>query len=252
MRITALAAVAFLILNHASHAETLIQIRVLSPGVTAAGIRALGMNFTKSNGTIWENGPDIALTSAPVGQIQKDVTTTSADVVVLPTDDMNALEKSGALMKGTNTRLGHVGFGVAVRVGEPSPDISTPAKFRAALRAAKAVAYTDPARGSLGGDLIARLLSRPEYSDVKSVISGNGAKSVARGDADIAVETMGTLIPTYGAKFVGLVPDGLLPHLYFSIGVLANAPAPKEALAFEHYVLRPQAVPVWKAWGVVR
>ena len=84
------------------------------------------------------------------------------------------------------------------------------------MLSARAVAHTDPKLGSAGGTLIANFLARPEFAGIKKIVLlGNGATSVARGDADIAIETMGTLLPTYGVDFVGLVPASLNAHLYF-------------------------------------
>ena len=60
-------------------------------------------------------------------------------------------------------------IGVAVRKGEPHPDISTPAKFRAVMLAAKMVSQTAPGppRFSMEASVIDRILHRPDMAGVR-------------------------------------------------------------------------------------
>ena len=56
--------------------------------------------------------------------------------------------------------LGTVRVGVAVRDGLPKPDVSTVEAFRAALVAARSVAYTDPAAGGTAGSHFAAVIEK--------------------------------------------------------------------------------------------
>ena len=60
-------------------------------------------------------------------------------------------EKAGRLTGGTTYRLGDSLAGLAFSPGSAKPDISTPEKLKAALLAAKRIAYSDPARGATVG-----------------------------------------------------------------------------------------------------
>ena len=60
-------------------------------------------------------------------------------------------EKMGRLKNGTTYRLGDSLAGLAFSPGSVKPDISTPEKLKAALLAAKRIAYSDPARGATVG-----------------------------------------------------------------------------------------------------
>jgi molybdate transport system substrate-binding protein len=60
-------------------------------------------------------------------------------------------EKAGRLKGGTTHRLGDSLAGLAFSPGSAKPDISTPEKLKAALLAAKRIAYSDPARGATVG-----------------------------------------------------------------------------------------------------
>jgi molybdate transport system substrate-binding protein len=70
--------------------------------------------------------------------------------------------KSGTLKDGTSRRLGATVAAFAVPPGSPKPDISTPAKLKAALLAARRIAFSDPARGRPLGRTSRRLSRRSE------------------------------------------------------------------------------------------
>src|SRR5215831_2197693 len=70
-----------------------------------------------------------------------------ADLIICSAPLMAELEKVGKFVPGSRTDLGRVGIGVAVREGATEPDVSTPEAFKAALVAAKSIAYTNPAEG---------------------------------------------------------------------------------------------------------
>ncbi len=64
---------------------------------------------------------------------------------------INDAEKMGRLKDGVTFRLGDTLAGLAFSPGSAKPDISTPEKLKAALLAAKRIAFSDPARGATAG-----------------------------------------------------------------------------------------------------
>src|SRR5260370_30001890 len=64
---------------------------------------------------------------------------------------INDAEKKGRLKDGVTYRLGDTVAGIAFYPGSAKPDISTPEKLKAALLAAKRIAFSDPARGATAG-----------------------------------------------------------------------------------------------------
>jgi len=64
---------------------------------------------------------------------------------------INDAEKLGRLKDGATYRLGDSLAGLAFSPGTTKPDISTPEKLKAALLAAKRIAFSDPARGATVG-----------------------------------------------------------------------------------------------------
>lgn len=240
---------AALLFSSTAIAETKPVLNVYSTGVAQNAARVLQLDYAKAVRQGWENGPNFAQTGgtdARVVNLLKEGA--EADVVIVQTSEMAGLEAAGLVVPGTVTPLGLVLIAVGVRAGTPHPDISNYEKFRDALLAAGTVAYTDPASGSAGGRLIHSVLDKPEFANLKRV---HGV-SVANGNAPIWLEAAGQLRGASGVEEVGLLPESLRAHLQFSIAVGANAKYPKEAAAFQNYVLQPQFAPVWTRWGVTR
>lgn len=238
-----------LALCSAAYAEPAPQLNVYATGVAQQAARVLQLAYAKSVRRGWENGPNFTQTGgtdARVVGLVKDGA--PADIIIVQTSEMAGLEKAGLVRPGTVKRLGRVEIGVGVKKGAPRPDVSTYPKFRDALLAAGAVAYTDPKSGSAGGKLVESVLDKPEFANLKRV---HGAR-VANGEVPIWLEALGQLRPSYGVDEVGKLPASLNAYLDFSIAVGANSKSPEQAVAFETYLLQPQAAPTWTKWGVAR
>ena len=86
-------------------------------------------------------------------------------------------------------------MGVAAKAGAPKPDISTPEKLKAALLAAKSVAYTDPAGGGASGVLVAKMLDRLGIADaIKAkthLTTGPVGALVASGEGELGLQQIG-------------------------------------------------------------
>ncbi|MDB5943568.1 MAG: bacterial extracellular solute-binding family protein [Ramlibacter sp.] len=89
--------------------------------------------------------------------------------------------------------------GVAVRQGAPLPDVSSTAAFRAALLAARNVAYIDPAAGGSSGIYLAQLFERMGIAaqiKPKAVLVPGGlvAQRLLTGEADLAVHQISEIL----------------------------------------------------------
>jgi len=72
------------------------------------------------------------------------------DLLVLTDAMVTALAAEGRVDGSSRAALGHVRTGVALRSGEPVPDVSTPAALRAVLQGASALYFPDPVRATAG------------------------------------------------------------------------------------------------------
>jgi molybdate transport system substrate-binding protein len=216
-------------------------ITVLTPASAAPGTKVLASLYTQQTGTLVTlagGGRDKIFAILKAGG--------PADVVLLPSTNMADLPTVTAM-----TPLGHISVGVAVKAGAPVPDISTPEKFRAALLAAKGVAYADPSAGTSAGKMIDRMLSAPEFVRVKRVpVQGLAVTALAGGQASIALQLLPELAGDKDVALAGPVPDIYGAGVDFSAGIAAVSTDSLKAQAFISFLTGPKAVSVWKAHGV--
>ena len=121
-------------------------------------------------------------------------------------------ESSGALKDGTTIFLGGTVAGVAVPPGTPKPDVSTPEKLKAALLAAKHVAFSDPARGATVGTHFVKVIETLGIKDdvmKKATLSRDGVETmrlVVEGKADIGVSQSSEILQAHPDSMAGPFP----------------------------------------------
>jgi uncharacterized protein GlcG (DUF336 family)/ABC-type molybdate transport system substrate-binding protein len=220
-------------------------ITVFAPGVTTAGIRKLANAWTI------ETGNRVNIIGGTIGAVKDDVTSgMSGDIVMLPPDELK--EVAAKLKPGTSAPIGRILFGLIVKSGTPHPDISTVKKFAAALKASSGVGFNDPATQSLGGQMVAAMLTRPEFKGVIGKPLKEGAASgVANGTVVYAGGTRSEQLGNPSIELVGLFPASLDMHLDMSAAVLADTKASAAADEFLHYIARADAAPSWNDCGVI-
>ena len=150
MRPVALAA-AFAALFCSATLAQAAEITVYTPGVVYnAGIMDLAASYTK------ETGVKVTIKAEGMGQLVNDVKTGKpiADVVVAPISFMDGMQADNAVVPGTVADIGRVYIGLAVKKGAAHPDISTPEKLGAALKAGGLLLYSNPAGGSMEARII--------------------------------------------------------------------------------------------------
>jgi molybdate transport system substrate-binding protein len=145
-------------------------------------------------------------------------------------------------------------MGLAVRAGAPHPDISTVEKFAAALRSAKAVMRSNPASRTMVALLIDDVLKRPEFAGVNAPPStrGEGGQALARGEGDMAIQTICQILPYKEIELVGPLPAELEAWMDMTTAVSSRAEHRGDARAFIQYLLRPESDKVWKPRGLER
>ena len=72
------------------------------------------------------------------------------DVIILTAALIQELEQQGHVQAGSARPLGIVRTGVAVKVGEPVPDVSTPKALTQLLRGANGIYFPDPVKATAG------------------------------------------------------------------------------------------------------
>lgn len=220
------------------------DITVFTSGGTNPGLRTLSAAWTA------ETGKQVTIVGGTVTKARDNVKNkVPGDLVLLPLPELK--EVAANLKPGPFTSIGRVDFGLAVKAGAPHPDISTLPKFIAVLKGASGVGFTDPARGSAAGKMVADLLARPDFAGVKPVpIAGTPGQAVARDGLLYALGPISEEVTVPGVEVAGLMPKEVEMHFDYTGAVTGYAAQPDEAQAFLTYITRPQARAAWKETGV--
>jgi molybdate transport system substrate-binding protein len=152
------------------------------------------------------------------------------DLLVMPLPALQQLAGEGAVNAAGLQPLAKVGIGVAVKQGEPAPDIGSVAAFRGALVAARKVAYIDPAAGGSSGIYLAQLFERMGIADQitpKAVLVPGGlvAQRLVTGEADLAVHQISEIMAVPGVTLVGPIPAEVQNYTVYAAALSANPAA---------------------------
>src|SRR5262249_7114407 len=180
---------------------------------------SLGPLYAKASGN------QVKLSFKPAPEIVKAVKDgADIDFIVAEPDPIEGLTRDGAVAAGASARIMLSRVGVAVRAGAPKPHIATPEAFKAALIAAKSVAYSQGASGQHFVTVIERLGLTDVIKAKAVIVRGKpvGA-AVAAGEAEIGVQQVAELLPVAGIDFVGPLPGDLQKIIVYAGGVPAKA-----------------------------
>jgi uncharacterized protein GlcG (DUF336 family) len=219
------------------------DITVFTSGVTNGGIYKLAVAWSL------ETGNQVKFKSGGIGNIKSYVDMdVSGDVVLLPPEEMVVV--SAKLKPGTVAPIGTALFGLDVKQGAAHPDISTISKFATALKSGGGIGYPDPGGTSLSGQMVDRMLDRPEFRDViRKPQHENASLVVLNGHAPFGAGTISEEL-TPGVDVVGAFPASLNMQIVFQGAVLARSRHPEDALIFLNYISRPEARTSWHDCGI--
>ena len=160
------------------------------------------------------------------------------DVVILTRPQVEALEREGGVVAGSARDLGRVATAVAVRAGETVPDVSSAESLRAALLAADAIYFPDPAKATAGihfQGVLDKLGIAPQVAArVKNF--PNGATSMREmskaGGKPIGCTQATEILATPGVMLVAALPEGYGLETMYTAAVGTRATDPKDAARF--------------------
>jgi molybdate transport system substrate-binding protein len=210
-----------------------VEIMVFTGGAMSRPVMEAGNAFAKSS------GQRVVYVTDTTGALQKRLASGErADVIVVTSTAIEALQKDNRVVAGSRVDLARALIGVGVRAGAPSPDLSTPETFRAALLKARSVSYVNPASGGTSGTYFEGLLQRMGIAEAmkpKIVYRTQGsevAAAVASGVAELGITFTSELQPNPGVKVAGTLPAAIqLPTIY-SAALVNNARSADAARAF--------------------
>jgi molybdate transport system substrate-binding protein len=179
-----------------------------------------------------------------------------ADVLILSRAGIDALNKQGKIVPGSDVTLAGSGIAVAVKAGARKPDISTPEALKATLLKAKAIAYSEPSAGGASGVYFAKLLERlgiAEQMKPKTKYPPPGGFSgelLLTGEVELAVQQKPELLHVAGTEIVGLLPGDLNVVTEFAAAIMAGSTKREMGKALIESLRSQQAVAVFRSKGL--
>src|SRR6185437_14552612 len=126
------------------------ELTVLSAGTMHFALKDVGDNFTRTTGT------KLAITFGSAGGVKTKLEKGEpVDVVILLKPDIAALVNAGKIAPDSVHDIARTALSIAVRRGQPKPDISSLAGVKEALLAANTIAYYDAAAGGAADGILA-------------------------------------------------------------------------------------------------
>ncbi len=175
-----------------------------------------------------------------------------ADLVILTREGLDQLIDEGRVVAESAVDLARSYVGIAVRAGQPHPDISNEAALRRTLRDSKCVAYSRlGASGIYFAQLIERLGIAGEVN-AKAIVLPQGltAERLLTGEADLAVQQISELKQVEGIEIVGPIPHELQTPSLFSAGRMATARNAAAADRLLRYLASGEAALVLRQSGL--
>ena len=198
------------------------------------------------------SGHKVTIKFQGVPQIMNDLQEgANIDFLIAGDDVIGDLVKDGRIAADGSATVMRSRVAVAVRAGAPKPDISSADALKAALIAAKSVAYSRGASGQHFATVIARLGLVDTLKPKAIIVQGKPVgEAVAAGEAEIGVQQLAELLPVPGIDLVGPLPGDLQKIIVYGAAVLANAKEPAAATALMKFLSSDAAVPVIKQKGM--
>jgi molybdate transport system substrate-binding protein len=211
-----------------------MQLNVLSGGAAQSVVIALAADFRAATGY------ELDCTFSAVGAMKaKLLAGAPADLIILTHALIAELAAGGQVLTQSCVDLGRVRTGVAVRQGDPWPDIASTGALRRALLAAEDIFLPDPQKATAGIHFARVLDTLGIRGEVEPRLKTypNGATAMRELAQAKGARVMGCAQVTEINNTPGVVLAGLLPREFelatvYSVGVCVGATNPEAAQRF--------------------
>lgn len=161
------------------------------------------------------------------------------DIVILTQALVDTLTQDGHVVAGSATPLGVVKTGVAVKKGDPHPDVSTPQALKAALQRAPGIYFPDPVKATAGIHFMKVLqqlgLAEPMKDHLRTFPNGAtamGEMAHAPVPGVLGCTQVTEILHVAGVELVGLLPKEFELATVYTAAVCTKAQSPDEARRF--------------------
>ena len=199
--------------------------------------------------------PDIALDIESVGGVdaaRRVQAGEAVDAVVLAAGAIDQLTAAGRIVPGTRADLVRSGVAVAVRAGDPAPDIGSEDTVRQAVLAARSVSFsTGPSgvhlqqvfdRWGIADEIRPRLVQAPPGVPVGSL--------VASGEVELGFQQLAELMNLPGIRVLGPLPPAIQIITVFSAGLSITSTQADAVRAFLAWAVSPATTDIKRRNGM--
>jgi molybdate transport system substrate-binding protein len=231
---------------------------ILVTRADAAEIKVLSSTALK--GVLLDVGPQfeeathnkLALTFGPAAAIKTQIDQGAVfDVAILTVPLTDTLVAAGKIDGSTRMIVARGGLGVAIRAGEPKPEISTPESFKRMLLNASSIGYNGQGASRAATDEVFVKLGIAE--DLKRKIKlgqTTASESVIHGDVAVGLGPISEILSSSGVEFVGPFPTEVQWYLVLPAGVATASENREGASALIKFLTSPAVGSVLKAKGM--
>jgi molybdate transport system substrate-binding protein len=174
-----------------------------------------------------------------------------ADIVIMAASALDELIHQNKVIAGSRVDLVRSRIGMAVRAGQPKPDISSVDALRQTLLRVRSIGYSSSASGVYLSTHLFPLLGVADQIKSKVRISeGAVGTLVANGDVEIGFQQISELLAVRGIEYVGPLPAEVQKETIFSAGIVSGTHVRDAARALLDFFSSPAAASVIKASGL--
>jgi molybdate transport system substrate-binding protein len=204
-----------------------------------------------------DTGCKIIGTYSAVGAMRDQLLAGAAcDVLILTAALIGQLQASGHVLAGSARPLGTVRTGIAVKAGEPAPDVATPEQLRTALLNAKGIYFPDPQKATAGihfMNVIKKLGIEAQVADrlrpFPNGASAMGAMAQSTETGLIGCTQCTEILYTAGISLVAPLPKAFELATVYTAGVSAAAGSPQAAAALVALLASPEVAAIRREGG---
>ena len=227
----------------AATAAQAVDLHVMNSGGFTAAYKLLAPKYEAQSGNkvAIAYGPSMGASPESIpNRLKRDE---PADVVIMVGYALDKLIAEGKVLADSRVELADSRIGMAVRAGQPKPDISSVDSFKTTLLRAKSVAYSDSASGVyIQNELFKRMgiesQMKPKAAMIEKIPVGS---VVAKGDYQLGFQQVSELLPISGIEFVGKIPESLQSVTRYAAGIPTASQHQQDARQLLQYLASPQA-----------
>lgn len=228
------------------------ELTVMTSGGFTAAYQQLGPHYTHDSGDALKTVLGPSMGKAQEAIPNRLARGEPADVVIMVGYALDDLIKQGKVVPASRVELADSRIGMVVKAGAAKPAIGTDADLKAALLAARSVAYSDSASGVyIEKELFKKLGIQAQLAAKGKMIERIPVASVvAKGDYELGFQQVAELLPVPGVTFVGKIPEDVQSVTRFAAGIPVNAQHPAQARKLLQYLASPEAQPTVRETGL--